>query len=239
MRRRLALLAALSALAAGLTAPAAHADGDPASDVLLSADAYYPYAPNGVSKNLQTALDRMLSQAKAKGFELKVAMIAATADLGAVPQLITDPQKYADLLTSEIAFNTKPRVLVVLPAGLGGNNLGDNAGEALVGITPDGGDGGDGLARAAMVAVGKLTAANGTPVPIPAVARDGGKGNGKDGGSRGTPAVIIFGVPVLLVALAAGGLALAGRGRADDGDTDADSDGEDPDAADGTPPAPE
>lgn len=214
MRARLAalLLSAVTALPA-LAPPLAHADGDPASDVLIGGDSFYPYPPNGPAKDLRTALDRMLKQAKAKGFHLKVAMIAATTDMGAVPQLFTDPQKYADLLTQELSFNTKPRVLVVLPAGLGGNNLGDRAGPALSGIAPEPGAGGDGLARAAMLAVGRLTAANGTPVPVPAVARGTGRAGGKRDSS--TSPLIIFGVPVLLVALAAGIAAARGR-RAED-----------------------
>lgn len=200
------------ALLLAATVPAtAHADGDPASDILLAQDAYYPYAPNAVGRPLQAALDLMLRSAKTKGFELKVAMLAAPADLGAVPQLFTAPQKYANLLTSEIAFNTKPRVLVLLPAGLGGNNLGDKAGEALAGIAPVAADGPDGLAQAAMLAVGRLSAANGTPVAVPAVARARSR-LGDDGpAATGTSPLLIFGVPVLLVAVVAGGAAVAGR----------------------------
>jgi len=51
MRR--AALVALAVLA--LLPAAAAADGDPASDVLLAQDVYYPYAPK-VSKPMSTAL---------------------------------------------------------------------------------------------------------------------------------------------------------------------------------------
>ena len=98
----------------------------------------------------------MVAEAKQKGYGVKVALIAAAPDLGAYPYLLSDPQKYADLLTREITFNTKPRVLTVLPSGLGGKNLGDNAGDALSGIQPDAEGGGDALARTAMVALGRL-----------------------------------------------------------------------------------
>ncbi|MCW3041712.1 MAG: hypothetical protein JWM31_3617 [Solirubrobacterales bacterium] len=228
MRRRSARLLLLLCCAALLLAGPARADGDPASDVLLGQDAYYPYAPNKVARDLQRALDGMLEQAKAKHFELKIAMIAAPVDLGAVPQLFTQPQKYADLLTSELAFNTKPRVLVVLPSGLGGNNLGDRAGAALTGITPEEAAGPDGLARAAMLAVGRLTAANGTPVPVPAVARGSGRASGRREGGGGASPLLIVGVPVALVLLAAGAAALRGRGQEDvDPDPDADTAGRD------------
>lgn len=231
MRRLLALLTCallMTAGAATLTTTAAQADGDPASDILLGQDAFYPYAPNTVAVELKTALDGMLKQAKAKKFELKVAMIAGPLDLGAVPQLISQPQKYADLLTSEIAFNTKPRVLVVLPDGLGGNNLGDDAGPALSGLTVEKGAGADGLARAAMLAVGRLTKANGTPVPVPAVANEKGRSAGKRGGGGASP-LLVFGLPVALVAIVGGIAALRGRGRTDDEDEDEDEDGADDD----------
>lgn len=213
------LCCAAAALPAGLPA-AARADGDPASDVLIGQDAFYPYAPNTVARGLQQALNTMLKQAKARRFEMKVAVVAATTDLGAVPQLFTEPQKYADLLTSELSFNTRPRVLVVLPSGLGGNNLGDGAGPALAGITPETAAGPDGLARAAMLAVGRLTAANGTPVPVPAVARQSGRAAGRRDG--GTSPLLIFGGPVLLVAAAAAFAALRGRGREEEDDEDGD-----------------
>lgn len=225
--RRVRLLAILCCAAlALLPAAAARADGDPPSDILLGQDAYYPYAPNSVAKQLQSALDGMLKQAKARHFELKVALVASTVDLGAVPQLFTDPQKYANLLTSEIAFNTKPRVLVVLPSGLGGNNLGDRAGTALQGIVPEEAAGADGLARAAMLAVGRLTAANGTPVPVPAVARGTGKAAGAAGrssrGGRGTSPLLVIGVPMLLVLIAIGVAQRRGR-REDDEAVEADA----------------
>ncbi|WP_354698336.1 hypothetical protein DSM112329_04009 [Paraconexibacter sp. AEG42_29] len=221
MRRARLLVVLCFALAAALPVAPARADGDPASDILLAQDAYYPYAPLSVAKELQVALDGMLKAAKAKRFEVKVALIAAPVDLGAVPQLFTDPQRYADLLTSEISFNTKPRVLVVLPAGLGGNNLGDNAATALDGIAPEEAAGSDGLARAAMLAVGRLAAANGTPIPIPAVARDKGRATGDRDKGGGTSPLIVFGVPVLLVALIAGGAAIAGRrAENEDGETE-------------------
>src|SRR3954465_6582809 len=165
MRIRLATIVLPLALLA-LPATAA-ADGDPASDVLLGQDVFYPYAPNTVSKPVRGALDSMVAAAKGKGFGVKVALIAAPPGLGAYPYLISDPQKYADLLTKEITFNTKPRVLAVLPSGIGGTNLGANPAAALADASPKSDGGGDALAQTAMVALGKLTKAAGKPVPVP------------------------------------------------------------------------
>jgi hypothetical protein len=206
VRRALLLVAALlAACPAG-----AYADADPASDTLLYANAHYPYQPNLVAKPLQKALDGMLKQTKAKGYDIKVAIIAAPTDLGGVPQMFSQPQQYADLLTRELAFNTKPKVLVVLPSGIGGNNLGDRAGEALAHITVPSDPKADDLARTAMAAVGALAKANGTPVAVPQV-----KAGGKRGGG-GTSPLITFGLPVLLVLGAVGVATVRGRGDDDE-----------------------
>jgi hypothetical protein len=213
MRRTTAIAVALATLALPATA---QADGDPASDILLSQDVFYPYAPNAVSPPLQKALNGMVAAAKKKGFPVKVALIAAASDLGSVPQLLSDPQRYADLLTQEIAFNSKPRVLVVLPSGIGGNNLGDNAGPALsnVNVPDDANTDADALARTAMTALGKLSTADGKPVPVPHVAV-----SSKKSSSGGSP-LLIFGVPVLLVVLAAAAMALRNRSEDDDSEDD-------------------
>jgi hypothetical protein len=219
-RRLAALVLALLAAALPL-APAALADGDPASDTLLYADAFYPYRPNLVPKPLQQALDRMLRETRRKGFGLKVAIIAAPTDLGSVPQLFTSPQPYADLLTKEITYNNHPRVLVVLPAGIGGNNLGDHAGDALAGISPDPDAGAEGLARTAMQAVARLAKANGTPVAVPHVAATAaGSSSGGGADSGGVSPLLTFGLPVALVLLGAGGAALRNRSRAEEEEED-------------------
>lgn len=205
MHRILALLCVAAVAALG-PAASARADGDPASDVLLAQDAFLPYAPNVVSKPVEAALADTLKRAKAKGFPMKVALIADKRDLGSVAQLIGDPQKYADLLTTELSLNAthgteveKPRVLTVLPTGIGGNNLGDNAGTALEGILPaDGAP--DELALTAAVAVGKLAAADGKAFAMPALP-EASAGSGGDGGG-GIPAWVMFGAPVLLLVLA-------------------------------------
>src|SRR5437868_3374452 len=101
MARRVALLATALALA---VAPAAFADGDPASDVLPSQDSFYPYTPP-VSRPLVTALDKLLKEVRKAGFPMKVALIESAGDLGSYPQLLNSPQRYADLLASELPTN--------------------------------------------------------------------------------------------------------------------------------------
>lgn len=214
--RRLVLLTAL--VAALAPAAPAWADGDPASDVLLSQDVFLPYAPNTVSKPLAAALAETVKRAGARGFGVKVAVVADARDLGSAGQLLGQPQRYADLLTGEITTNVAhgtgvggPRVLTVLPSGLGGNNLGDHAGNALDGLLPPDGGGADGLARTAAIAVGKLSAADGKPIELPALPQASAA---PSSGGGGIPSWVLFALPVLVVVLAV--VALNARSGADD-----------------------
>jgi hypothetical protein len=192
MRRLLPLLAALVVLA---SAPAAaRADGDPASDVLLLQDSYLPYAPQ-VSKPVANALNGLLAQVKSKGYEMKVAIIESQQDLGSVPQLFGQPQDYALFLEREISFNSKPHLLVVMPAGYGVANMPAGAPSVIKSLGKPPGTGSDDLARGAIDAVVALSKAAGHPVPKPNVPGGGG------GGGSSSP-LLIFGVPVLLLALA-------------------------------------
>ena len=216
--RRLALAAA--ALLALLPAPAARADGDPASDVLLSQDVFLPYQPNVVSKGMADALSTTVKRAEARGFGMKVAVLADPRDLGSAGQLFNQPQRYADLLTQELSLNvvhgtrlSGPRVLTVFPGGLGGNNLGDTAGDALAGLVPADGAGADGIARTAAVAVGKLAAAAGKPIAMPRLP-SASAGPASSGGG-GIPTAVLFVAPVLLVVLVV--VALDARRGEDDG----------------------
>src|SRR4051812_17476135 len=131
--RRLLLLLLLLVPAA---APqAARADGDPASDVLLLQDAYYPYPP-GIPVPLQKTITELLKTTRKAGFPLKVAIIADPKDLGAVPQYFGKPQEYAPFLQSEIAFNSKKPLLVVMPVGYGLAALPKGSAIGLEGFDP-------------------------------------------------------------------------------------------------------
>src|SRR3954469_19506837 len=115
MRRALATVVLLAALA---IPPAAHADGDPASDVLLLQDVYLPYQPV-VPKPVADALTRTVKQLRKEGYPLKVAVVASKTDLGTVPQFFGRPGPYAQFLESEIKFNKAKPLLVVMEAGYG------------------------------------------------------------------------------------------------------------------------
>lgn len=209
MRRAGALLALLLALGAPSLA---RADGDPASDVLLAQDVFHPYRPNDTSPPVRQALDGMVARAKASGFRVKVALIAAKADLGAYPYLFGQPARYAELLAKELTLTEPARVLVVLPQGIGTRNLGPLA-SALDGLRPGVERDGDGLARVAMLALGRLTRATGHPVAVPAVAR-AAPDDGGGGGGRG-PLVALPVGGVTLVILAGAVLAVRRGSRGD------------------------
>jgi hypothetical protein len=184
----------------------ARADGDPASDVLLLQDVYLPYAP-GVPGPLGKTITTLLKTTRKAGFPLKVAIIANAKDLGAVPQFFAKPQSYAPFLQSEIAFNSKRPLLVVMPTGYGAAALPAGSETGLQGLAPPKSARGEDLGRSAVAAIVKLSAAAGHPVPAPKIPTAGG------GGGGGTSPLIVFGVPVALLAL--GGVLAALRRRQD------------------------
>jgi hypothetical protein len=192
----LILLATLALLGVTVTVGVALADSDPASDILLVQDAFYPYQPTTPAAS-QKALEAALAESRKAGLNLHVAIIAAPTDLGAVPTLFGKPQQYADYLESEIAFNSPVPLLVVMPQGLGVAKAGSAGAVRGVAI----GSGPTGLARAAALAVERLDAARGTPIAPVTIPKSGG-------GSSGPPALVLFGVPIALLLIVGGMLAL-------------------------------
>jgi hypothetical protein len=179
-----------------LLAPvAAHADGDPASDVLLVQDAYFPYFPRP-SKPLSQTLERLLRELRREGYPMKVAMIETRGDLGAYPELFGKPAAYAKLLESEIVFRVKrPHLLVVMPAGLAGRHLGPEADAILAKVPIDAKAQSDGLVRAGLEAVARIATANGHPTQVPVVAASDRRA---DGGSGNTALYVVAAVIVAL-----------------------------------------
>jgi len=214
MRALLALLLAAAAL--GTAVPAALADADPPSDVLLLQSVYYPYQPP-VSDKLRRTLDKVVLDAKTAGYPVKVAMVESTVDLGAIPQLFGRPAEYAPFLGREIAFKSKDPLLVVMSPAIATYNVTPKAQQAIQGIKIDASKQSDGLVAAAIEAVPKMATASGHPVAaVPVPSTGGGK---KSGG--GTSPLMVFGAPVLLVALAARVAPRRRRGEdEDDGDED-------------------
>ena len=105
-------------LAALLRAAAARADGDPASDMLLGENVFYPYSPPVAALGAARRSTRRRPRPSA-GFPIKVALIAAPIDLGVIPDLFGKPQPYAHFLDQEISFQGQQRLLVVMAAGYG------------------------------------------------------------------------------------------------------------------------
>ena len=158
--RALAVVAALL-----LAAPAgAIANGDPASDILLQLKVYFP--TQRVSVQAATKLKRIVQEANAKGYPIRVALIKDAADLGTVPNLLNQPQRYAEFLGPEIRFVYKGDLLVVMPTGLGLTNTDTTPApaKAIEGMQVAGGGSPDGLAQTAGEAVTKLAAASGHPL---------------------------------------------------------------------------
>jgi hypothetical protein len=114
--RRAALVAAV---AVGLLAvPAAQANGDPASDVLITEQVFLPFeAP--ISKSASDELTKTVAAANARGYKIRVAVIAFTGDLGTAVSLWRHPQDYSKFLGSELAFSYSNRLLIAMPSGFG------------------------------------------------------------------------------------------------------------------------
>lgn len=196
-RALLSLLVALSV--AGACAAVARADADPASDMLISQNVFYPYSP-APSPALQSALN---SEATATGrahFQIKVALIGSPMDLGGIPNFFGKPQPYADFLDQEIAFGTPhPPLLVVMASGYGVRGLPQPAVALAASLPKPVGPQADDLARAAIAALPKLASASGHPIPANSASASTGHATGHL--SPGL-AVVIFALIAVAVAVA-------------------------------------
>jgi MYXO-CTERM domain-containing protein len=172
MRRALTL----ALLAAALVVPAARADGDPASDFLITQQVFYPYYSN-VPKAALRQLEATVAEANKKHFTIRVAVIASPYDLGSLSALWEKPQPYCRFLSLELSFVYKNRLLVVSPKGYGyvEKTKPVPAKLALVRTIPIG-KGTDGLLTTADRAVRLLASRAG--VKLPAVSASGGGGSG-------------------------------------------------------------
>jgi hypothetical protein len=169
---------------------AALADADPASDVLLGENVFYPYNPP-VASSLQRALNAETAAAHRGRFPVKVALIATPVDLGAIPTFFGKPRQYAAYLDQEISFGqAKVPLLVVMPDGYGTAGLSPAAAAAAASLPRPTSAAGSSLAQAALAAVRKLTAASGH--------RLGGGSTGSSGSSPALPLAIVAIVCVLL-----------------------------------------
>jgi hypothetical protein len=185
-------LAAILLAVACLLPAAALGDGDPASDVLLGENVFYPYQPP-VSAALQKSLNAETAAAKRAGFPIKVALIASPVDLGVIPDLFGKPQKYADFLDQEISFQTRQPLLVVMYNGYGVRGLPPKSESAMASIPKPAGRASNDLAAAALNAVHKMADAAGHPLA--------GQKSSSSGGSSSTLLITVLAAVAVLTAL--------------------------------------
>jgi hypothetical protein len=195
---RVRVLATLVA-AAFIAAPAAHADGDPASDYLLTQATFLPFDAK-VPKSEADQLNAIVAEAKQKGFTIRVAVISTEFDLGAVPSLWRKPETYAHFLGQELFFVYKGRLLVVMPNGFGVSRGGRPlpSAQRIVDTLSEPGEGGAALAAAATRAVQRLAAQSGVRLELPAAST---------GGSANSDRLVIAAIAGGLVLLFLAGLA--------------------------------
>ena len=202
------------AFAAGIAAPFAKADGDPASDYLIGQQAFLSYDAK-IPSALQQKLLAAVASANKNGYPVKVALIWSKYDLGSLPVLWQKPRVYASFLDTEDAkcwwgagcsagrFSPKTRLVVVMPNGLGFAQWKHKpvaAYRTLAGIkvtpTPAG------LATAATTAVEKLAAAAGVKVSTsggPALTGESGGGTSRIEIIVGVVGAILLGLVALLL----------------------------------------
>ncbi len=145
--------------------PQAQADGDPGSDVLVYQSLFLT-AQAGVPVSEQLALGKLVTAAAREHFPIRVAIIAAPSDLGAVTSLWAKPRNYARFLALELSLAYRGRVLVVMPDGFGFSWPGHSAAAAyrvLARVPIDRASGGG--AVSAQAAVRALAASAGVRLP--------------------------------------------------------------------------
>jgi cytochrome oxidase Cu insertion factor (SCO1/SenC/PrrC family) len=180
------VFAVFAVFAAGVLAPAARADGDPGSDVLVYQNLFVAADAN-ISIPQQVELGNLLTSADQAGFPIRVAIISQPSDLGAITALWRKPAAYADFLGTELSLAYAQRLLIVMPNGFGFTWHGHSANAAYQVL--DGlriGPGGTGLAAAAETAVRALARASGIRLAAPASGSVAGSGSG--GTAQGTTA---------------------------------------------------
>ena len=183
------------ALACGSFAPAARADGDPASDVLATQSLFLPQDA-GIPVGQQSQLTGLLQATARSGYSIRVAIIASKADLGSVTELWHQPQTYARFLGQELSLIYRGPLLVVMPGGYGFNRLEPPipAGPSpLAGIRNP--VGGAALGTAALNAIERLATSAGHSVPVPPATTTVSAG----GSSNAIPVIALIVGAVLIV----------------------------------------
>jgi protein SCO1/2 len=168
----LALAAALVVGSGGL----ARADGDPASDYLVTNQVFLTSQSTTMSP-AQRQLVATVAAANRARFAIRVAVISNSYDLGSVTELWDQPRTYARFLGVELSLQYRRQpLLVVMPNGFGFNWPGHATAPTyrLLATVPLGSGAGAGLAGAADVAVRRLAQAAGVALPPSQPAAAGG-----------------------------------------------------------------
>jgi hypothetical protein len=167
-------LLAIALVVCLVAAPAGLADADPASDFLLTQPAFVP-PDGGIPAADAAQLQATLAAAKARGYEIRVALIPTNYDMGSVGVLFKQPRRYARFLGQELIFVYHGRVLVAMPNGYAVVNKGKPvpAAQAIVDKLPAPGSNGHSMATGATAAVAKLAGAAGVVVAAPKPASSG------------------------------------------------------------------
>ena len=197
---------ALAVVLAGTAAGTARADGDPASDVLLTDNVFLSYqSPYGSAEG--RVLEGLAKEAKRQRFPMRVAVITQIADLGAIGGLYGKAQRYADFLASEITFVYRGTLVVAMngkPGGFGVHGPGATpaARRALARMKlPQRSLTAAELARLAATAMQRVAAASGHDLPIAAATKT--KTSGR--------LLRLFLIAALALAALGGGAALLAR----------------------------
>jgi hypothetical protein len=213
---RLAVITAILASVALIAAPAAMADGDPASDVLVE-KLYFQPIDLSLPPATEAQLQGVLAASKRAGFPIRVALIASQTDLGTVTSLWRDPKDYAQYLQTELSLLYGGQVLVVMPNGFGlwGPSHGaDAVTSAELAVRAPAPASGAQLAASAIAAVPLLAAAAGHPIPaaeLAAATHSATLGEKSAVGTDFSPSVVIALLAGLLLIAAAWTLSLRAR----------------------------
>ena len=196
-------------LLALVAVPVAHADGDPASDYLITQRVFLPYDTK-IPKSDQEVLAGIVADAHRKGYPIRVAVIGSDYDLGSVTILWKQPKRYARFLAQELQFVHNDPLLTVMPNGMGfywvgRKPAGENETLADIPIAP----GGHGLAQAAVKGVRQLAAARGLQLkPVKVAAANPSRRN------RDDRLAIVAAVAAVLVVASVARLLMLRRRRA-------------------------
>lgn len=147
-------------------APVALGHGGPVSQALSRGPLFVSPALAPPADAL-TRLRTVLRRARARGFEIRVALLASRGDVGDEATLWGKPGAYARVLSAELAARYQGPLLVVMPAGVGIATNGRTSARAAVVSDLRVHNGPSGLVDDAVTAVARVAAVSGHPIRVP------------------------------------------------------------------------